>query len=113
MKQIVLTLTLLLTFGLSYGTNPNELKINDTDSSNEELIVTTDYSNCINLSETTTNTKESTVTTFIPQICVEIGAAVFIAAHEAGHPGNRAIALGIAATEACRYLLVLGVALNN
>ena len=89
MKKIILSLTLLITFGLSYGINPNEVKNND------------DYS----LSETTT-------TNVYPNICVSIGAAVFAASQEAGDSLNTSLTNAYNAMEACDKLIKVAILMN-
>tara|TARA_R110001632_G_scaffold63318_3_gene151514 strand:+ start:57352 stop:57672 length:321 start_codon:yes stop_codon:yes gene_type:complete len=105
MKKIILSLTLLITFGLSYGINPNEVKNNDDYSLSEELIMTPDYSSEINLLETTT-------TNVYPNICVSIGAAVFAASQEAGDSLNTSLTNAYNAMEACDKLIKVAILMN-
>ena len=106
MKKIILSLILMLTFGLSYGLNTDKEKINKGKSDHEVVISTPDNGNDINNINVFKTTEDVNV-------CVEVGAAVFQAANEAGHSLNSSLTLAFDAITACEVLILIGTLLNS
>lgn len=109
MKKIILALTLLLMFGLSFGTNPNEVKINDNSSSNKELIITANHVDNINLLEAVQTIDNTVITETISDSCSRFGGMIFEAALADGYSFQEAVDLGTAATVVCRVLVAVGM----
>ena len=102
MRKIVLTLILLLTFGLSYGTNPNEVKNKDNNFFYDELTITTENNSEISLVNIISVEEVSVVD------CIGVGAAFYAVAIQEGYSEEQAWNIGVTAMNVCNALVLIG-----
>lgn len=101
MKKVILTLSLVLIYCVSFGTNTYDVKNHNDNFMYESIMITVDSNNDVN---TVADFNDPTP----GEKCDQLGASITLLAWLDGYDSETAAQLGEAASLACKALILLG-----
>jgi hypothetical protein len=107
MKKLIVSLALLLSFGLNYGMNSSKMK-NNNNFIFEDLITSLNEINSINLIEVTLVSEN-----VVGSMCENLAVAVGTAAIESGYSLHTSLKLTYDVKNACDILVGLAALMNE